>query len=75
MTHLTASKRITIKQPQKLAAFRTATLAILALLAAGALSGCLVAGYSSRGGFFVWPGSIVITLIVLFVLFLLRRGR
>ena len=51
------------------------SLAAMTLLVAEALSGCLVAGYSSRGGFFVWPGSIVVTLIMILVFFLLRRGR
>ena len=38
------------------------------------LSGCLVAGYSSGSGVWVWPGSIVIT-IVLILFYLLTRRR
>jgi hypothetical protein len=38
-----------------------------------ALSGCLVAGYSSQGGWWVWPGSVVVTLVLLAVWFLTRR--
>jgi hypothetical protein len=37
------------------------------------LSGCLVAGYSSGGGWFVWPGSLGLLVIVLLVVFLMRR--
>jgi hypothetical protein len=38
-------------------------------------SGCVVAGgYSSRGGWFIWPGTIGI-LVVVAVLFLLFRRR
>ena len=38
------------------------------------LTGCLVMGYSSGGGWWVWPGSIGITLILLaLMLMLLRR--
>ena len=38
-------------------------------------SGCIVAGgYSSDGGWFIWPGSILgIVAIVLVLLFFLRR--
>lgn len=37
-------------------------------------SGCLVVGgYSSRGGWFIWPGSL--GLVVLFVLLYLLLGR
>ncbi len=50
-----------------------ATALLLALV--GGLSGCLVAGYSSGGGFFIWPGSIAIMVILLLLFFFLRRGR
>jgi hypothetical protein len=37
---------------------------------------CVVGGYSSEGGFFLWPGSIVVTIaLVLLFLFLRRRRR
>jgi hypothetical protein len=49
------------------------TILIAALAACSALSGCMVVGYSSGGGFFVWPG--VGLLVVLLVLWLLLRGR
>lgn len=48
---------------------------LLAMLAGCApLTGCVVMGYSSRGGFFVWPGSFVFLLIGL-VLWLIFRSR
>jgi hypothetical protein len=37
------------------------------------LTGCLVAGYSSGGGFWVWPGSIVITLVIVLIWYFSRR--
>jgi hypothetical protein len=37
------------------------------------LNGCLVMGFSSGGGFWMWPGSIVITLVLLLLFFLNRR--
>ena len=37
-------------------------------------SGCVVAGgYSSRGGWFIWPGTIGILLVVAVLFFLFRR--
>ncbi len=53
----------------------TVTIAALALLATLPLTGCLmVGGYSSRGGWFIWPGSFGF-LIVLLLLFFFLRGR
>ena len=37
------------------------------------LSGCLVVSYSSQGGWWVWPGSLVVTLVLLLVWVLSRR--
>jgi hypothetical protein len=37
------------------------------------LSGCIAVGYSSSGGWFVWPGGLAVVLVILFVVFLLRR--
>ena len=40
------------------------------------LTGCLmVGGYSSGGGWFMWPGSFGVLLVLLLVFFLLRRRR
>jgi hypothetical protein len=39
-------------------------------------SGCVVVGgYSSGRGFFLWPGTFVILLIVAVLFFVLRRRR
>ncbi len=43
------------------------------LLAASTLTGCVVMGTSSRGGFFFWPGGLGLVVLVLLVLFVLRR--
>jgi hypothetical protein len=48
-------------------------LAAIGLAACVGLSGCLVAGYSSGGGWWAWPGSVVITLLVLLWALLSRR--
>lgn len=45
----------------------------LALSFVAGLSGCLVAGYTSQSGFWVWPGSIVITLVLILLYFLTRH--
>jgi hypothetical protein len=37
------------------------------------LSGCLVAGYSSGGGWFVWPGSLGLLVLALLIVFLIKR--
>ena len=39
-------------------------------------SGCvLVGGYSSERGWFLWPGSILIFLVVVVLFFILKRRR
>jgi hypothetical protein len=39
-------------------------------------TGCVVVGgYSSRGGWFFWPGGLAIAVLLLLFLFFLRRGR
>jgi hypothetical protein len=37
------------------------------------LTGCLVFGYTSSGGWFIWPGSIGLLVIFLLLVWLLRR--
>ena len=57
---------------------RSTTLAIAALsiLISLPLTGCLmVGGYSSRGGWFIWPGSFGFLLVLLLLFFLLRGRR
>lgn len=58
------------KQPP----FSALTECALVLSFCAGLSGCLVAGYSTQSGVWVWPGSIVITL-VLILIYLLTRHR
>jgi hypothetical protein len=49
---------------------------VFALAVAAAQTGCVfVGGYSSEGGFYVWPGSIVITAVLIFLLWLLMKRR
>jgi hypothetical protein len=67
--------RSTSKRDVLLLAFKTGAFAAAGLACAETLSGCLVAGYSSGGGFFLWPGSIGLLVVVLLLIFLLRRGR
>jgi hypothetical protein len=43
-----------------------------AVLCAG-LSGCLVVSYSAESGWWVWPGSFVVTLVVALWWWLSRR--
>jgi hypothetical protein len=40
-------------------------------------SGCIVVGggYSSRSGWFIWPGGLGVVLILLLLFFVLRHGR
>ena len=53
---------------------RTSCLAAVSFALLNPLCGCvLVGGYRSGGGFFIWPGSIVLIVIALFVMLLLRR--
>ncbi len=48
-------------------------IASAALLLCASLSGCVAVGYTSGGGWFVWPGAGV--LLVLALLFFFLRGR
>jgi hypothetical protein len=48
---------------------------VVALTLALSQTACLVGGYSSEGGFFLWPGSIVITVVLLVLVFLFMRRR
>jgi hypothetical protein len=53
---------------------RYLSFAAVAFALLSPLCGCvLVGGYRSGSGFFVWPGTIVIFLVALVVIFLLRR--
>jgi hypothetical protein len=50
-------------------------LAIASLLLLTSTGCIVVGGYSSEGGWFIWPGTIVLFAIGLLVLFLFRRRR
>jgi hypothetical protein len=47
----------------------------LVLLLSGqlALSSCVGVGYSSRGGWFVWPGGLGLLVVIVVIVLLLRR--
>ena len=49
------------------------TLTLIALCGMLPLSGCLVVGASSRGGFFVWPGGLGLLIMLGLLILLLRR--
>lgn len=46
---------------------------VAGLAGCAGLSGCLVAGYSSGSGWWVWPGSLIVTLVLVLVWLLSRR--
>jgi hypothetical protein len=50
-------------------------VAMFGLLAACSMTGCIVVGHSTRGGWFVWPGGLGLVVVVLIALFLLRGRR
>jgi fatty acid desaturase len=52
---------------------RAALLLLSAAIVCCGLSGCLVVGYSSGSGWWVWPGSLVVTLLLFLAWFLSRR--
>jgi hypothetical protein len=43
------------------------------LMVASLLSGCVAVGYSSGGGWFIWPGGLGLLLVVVVIVMLLRR--
>jgi hypothetical protein len=45
---------------------------LAASITTAGLSGCLVAGASS-GGWFVWPGGLALLVVVLLIVFAMRR--
>lgn len=55
-------------------AMRTSTVLLSGFVAANLLQGCVMVGYSSRSGFFIWPGSLGLLLLLL-ALWLLLRPR
>lgn len=51
------------------------TLSLSALTLSLAQAGCVVVGYRSGGGWFVWPGGLGLLLLVVVVFLLLGRRR
>jgi hypothetical protein len=47
----------------------------VALTLALSQTACVVGGYSSEGGFFLWPGSILITVALVLLFLFMRRRR
>lgn len=52
---------------------RTLLTGLIGLLCCTTLTGCIAFGYSSGGGWFVWPGGLGLVLLILLILFVLRR--
>ena len=50
-------------------------MALLTMALALTQTACVVGGYSSDGGFFLWPGSIVVTILLVLLFLFLRRRR
>ena len=50
-------------------------ITVIALLLALSQTACVVGGYSGDRGFFLWPGSIVITVALVLLFLFLRRRR
>jgi hypothetical protein len=50
-------------------------ISISALLLAFSQTACVVGGYSSEGGFYLWPGSIAITVVLVLLFLFMRRRR
>jgi hypothetical protein len=50
-------------------------ITVPALLLALSQTACVVGGYSSEGGFFLWPGSILITIVLVLLFLFMRRRR
>ena len=48
---------------------------VLAPALALSQTACVVGGYSSDGGFFLWPGSILVTIVLVLLFIFLRRRR
>lgn len=51
-------------------------VSVVALMLALSQSSCIVVGgYSSEGGWYIWPGSILSILVIVIVFLLLRRRK
>ena len=54
-------------------AMKAAALLISSLACMAMLTGCIAVGYSSSGGWFIWPGGIGLLFLVLIIALVLRR--
>jgi len=55
---------------------RMKRISLLAVFLAMTQSACMmVGGYSSGGGWFIWPGGLGLVVMLLLLFFFLRRGR
>ena len=52
---------------------RSVLVLLAGLCAALSLTGCLMVGGSSRGGFFIFPGGLGLVVIIVVIALLLRR--
>ena len=50
-------------------------ISVTGLLLALSQTACVVGGYSSEGGFLLWPGSILITIVLVLLFLFMRRRR
>jgi hypothetical protein len=50
-------------------------ITVTAIALALSQTACVVGGYSSDGGFFLWPGSLVLTVVLVLLFLFLRRRR
>ena len=50
-------------------------MTVLALVLSLSQTACVVGGYSSEGGFYLWPGSIVVTIVLVLLFLYMRRRR
>ena len=67
--------RVQLRRNENRSLFRTALILVGGFVMPLTLSGCLVAGYSSRGGGFIWPGGFGLVILVLLLIFFLRGRR
>ena len=50
-------------------------ISVQTILLALTQTACVVGGYSSDGGFYLWPGSIIVTIVLVLLFLFLRRRR
>lgn len=50
-------------------------LTIVGALLVLSQSSCVGVGYSSGGGWFIWPGGLGLVVLIIVVIFLVRRRR